>query len=230
MNAKFLGLVALVATASLLLSVASCGRDQRLVSIAIQPAVETVGSSNIPVMQNQGFQVQLRALGSYIHPPVTKDITSEVTWASNTPQMFTVDSSGLLTATGLACGGTLVSATVNTNTSAGGINSTGAIVTGYMTASVVCFTGSGGGNNTNALTLTFSGSGAGTVTSNPSGLSGTSPGPFVGAFTVGSTVQLTATGINGSNFVSWVGCDTPGTTNPCSVTMTGNRTVTVTFQ
>ena len=28
--------------------------------------------------------MQLRALGTYIHPPVTKDITNQVTWESNT--------------------------------------------------------------------------------------------------------------------------------------------------
>jgi hypothetical protein len=61
-------------------------------------------------------------------------------------------------------------------------------------------------------------------------LSCSSPGPCVGAFTIGSTVFLTATGTGGANFVSWVGCDTLGTTNPCSVTMAQNRTVTVTFQ
>lgn len=230
MSGKLLSLAALVSIAIVLLSVASCGRSQQLAGITIQPAVQTFGASNIPVMDNKGLQVQLRALGSYIHPPVTKDITNEVTWASNTTQMFTVDSTGLLTATGELCGGTLVSATVNTNTSAGGLSSSGAIVTGYMTANVVCFTGGGGGSNTDALTLTFSGTGTGMVSSSPGGLSGTSPGPYVGAFTIGSSVQLTATGLNGSSFVSWVGCDTPGTTNPCSVTMTGNRTVTVTFQ
>jgi hypothetical protein len=233
MKAKCLGPVALVATASLLLSVASCAHDQQLVSIAIQPSVETVGNSTTPLIEDQGFQVQLRALGSYIHPPVTKDITSQVTWASNTPQMFTVDSSGLLTTpTPLnVCGATLVSATVNTNTSTGGISSSGAIVTGYMTANLVCYTASGSGNNTDALTLTFAPNSApGMVTSDPAGLSATGPGAFVAEFTAGSTVQLTATGIDGSSFVSWVGCDTTGPPNLCSVTMTTNRTVTVAFQ
>jgi len=227
MKGKWWALAVLVITASVLLTLA-CGRSQELVSIAIQPDVETFGSSTTPVIDNAGSQVQLRALGSYIHPPVTKDITSQVTWSSNTPQMFTVGSAGLLTATGLACGGTLVSATATTNTSTGGVSSSGAIVTGYMTANVVCFTGTGGGGNTDALTLTFNG--LGTVTSNPSGLSGASPGPYVAAFPISSTVALTAAGTGGASFVSWVGCDTPGTTNPCSVTMTGNRTVTVTFQ
>jgi hypothetical protein len=228
---KWLGVSVLAVIALVLLNTSGCGRDQQLVSIQIQPATETFGDSNTPVFEDKGLQVQLRALGTYIHPPVTKDITSQVTWASNTPQMMTVDSSGLVTVTGFSCGGTLVSATATTNTSAGGISSSGAVVTGFMTGSVTCFTGTGGGGgNTSALTLTFSGSGAGTVTSNPAGLSGASPGPFASAFNNGSTVTLTATGTGGANFVSWVGCDTPGTTNPCSVTMTGNRTVTVTFQ
>ncbi len=230
MNGKWIGIVVLMAAAVGLASLSSCGRDQQLVSILVQPGIETIGASNIPVAQDAGAQVQLRALGTYIHPPVIKDITSQVTWASNDTQMFTVSSGGLLTATGGACGGTLVSATMKTNTSAGGISSSGAIVTGYMTGNVVCFTSGGGGGNTDALTLTFGGTGSGTVISNPTGLSCFSPGPCVGPFTIGSTVSLNATGTNGSNFVSWVGCDTSGNVNPCSVTMTGNRTVTVTFQ
>jgi Divergent InlB B-repeat domain len=226
---KWFGVTALVVTAVTLLSLSSCGRSQQLVSIQVQPSTETFGTSNIPVSEDAGLQVQLKAYGTYIHPPVTKDITNEVTWFSNTPQMMIVNSTGLVTVTGAECGATLVSATSNTNTSAGGISSSGAIVTGFMTGIVTCYSGSGGGSNTNALTLTFSGSGSGTVTSSPTGLSGSSPGPYVGSFTSGSTVTLTATGTGGSNFVSWVGCDSAGTTNPCTVTMTGNRTVTVTF-
>jgi len=150
MNGKWLSVIALVVVASALLTV-SCGHSQQLVSIQIQPATETFGASNIPVQLNAGSQVQLRALGTYIHPPVTKDITDQVTWASNSPQMMTVNATGLLTATGDACGGTLVSATVNTNTSAGGLGSSGAIVTGYMTGNVVCYTGTGGGSGNPVL-------------------------------------------------------------------------------
>ena len=97
MNGKWLSLVALVAAAGMLLGLNSCAHGQQLVSIQVQPTVETVGATNIPVPEDAGFQVQLRALGTYIHPPVTKDITNEVTWESNTVQMFTVNSTGLLT-------------------------------------------------------------------------------------------------------------------------------------
>lgn len=116
----------------------SCGHDQQLVSIDIQPTVETFGAANIPVSANAGLSVQLRALGNYIHPPVTKDITSQVTWSSNTPLMVAVNPTGLITASGNSCGGTLITATKVTNTSAGGIGSTGALVTGTMTANVIC--------------------------------------------------------------------------------------------
>ena len=228
---KLVGVVVLLVVATALFGLSSCGHDQQLVSISIQPATETFGASNIPISDNAGAQVQLRALGDYIHPPVTKDITSKVTWNSNTPQMMTVDSSGLLTVTGLACGGTLISATVTTNSSAGGLSSSGAVVTGYMTGNVVCPTGSAGGGASNpALTLTFAGAGSGTVTSNPLGLSCSSPNLCgTQAFPFNTLVTLTATPSGASSFGSWSGCDSAGNTNPCTVTLNGNRTVSVTF-
>jgi len=121
----------------------NCAHDQQLTSINVQPKTQDFGAANIPVSANAGATVQLRALGSYIHPPVTKDITTQVTWTSNTPEMVTVSSTGLLTATGLACGNALVSATITTNKSIGDLSSSGAIVTGSMTANVICFTGQG---------------------------------------------------------------------------------------
>ena len=96
MNGKWLSGIALIGAASLLCSLSSCGRSSELVGIQIQPAVETFGASNIQVIFNAGSSVQLRALGTYIHPPVTKDITNQVTWASNDTQMFTVDSLSLI--------------------------------------------------------------------------------------------------------------------------------------
>ena len=223
---KLIGVVALILVASVLVSLSSCGRDQQLESITVQPSSETFGDSNTPVIANAGAQVQLRALGNYIHPPVTKDITDKVTWNSNTPQMMTVDSSGLLSVTGLACGATLVSATVNTNTSTGGISSSGAIVTGYMTGNVTCFTGSGGGGP--LLALKFQGNGSGTVSSDPPGLSCSAPCATQG-FTIGTQVTLTATPTGTSSFGSWQGCDSPGTTNPCVVSLSADRVVTVSF-
>lgn len=229
MNGKWLSVIALVVVAGVLLTVSSCGRDQQLVSIQIQPSVETFGQSDIQVILDAGLQVQLRALGTYIHPPVTKDITNEVTWSSNDTQMMTVSSTGLLTATGGSCGTTLVSATLTTNTSSGGLSSHGALVTGYMTGNVVCFTGSGGGSGNPALSVTFGG-GSGSVASSPTGL-GTcdSPNPCITqAFTSGSTVTLTATPSAPSTTATWPTCPS-GIANPCTVNLTGNTLVTVAF-
>lgn len=229
MNGKWWSAIALVVVAGALLTVSSCGHDQQLVSIQIQPSVETFGASNIPVSANAGAQVQLRALGTYIHPPVTKDITDQVTWNSNDPQMMTVSSTGLLMATGGACGGTLVSATLTTNTSSGGLSSSGALVTGYMTGNVVCFTGTGGGSGDPALSVTFSGNGTGTVTSSPPGLTCDSPGPCITqAFTSGTTVTLTATPTAPSTTASWPTCPSVSG-NACTVNLTGDTFVTVAF-
>jgi hypothetical protein len=115
---------------------------------------------------------------------------------------------------------------VNTNKSSGGISSSGAIVTGSMTASVVCFTSSGSGP---ALTVTFAGAGTGTVTSSPTALNCTSPTACLDQFTSGTTVTLTAAPNTGSAFGSWLNCDTSASTNPCMVTLTSNRIVTATF-
>lgn len=230
MNGKWWSVVVLVAVAGLLFGVNSCGRSQELVSIQVQPVSETFGASNIRVVDDAGLTVQLRALGTYIHPPVTKDITGQVTWASNDTQMMTVDSSGLLTVTGITCGGSLVSATVTTNSSAGGLSSSGAIVTGYMTGNVVCFTSSGsGGSGSPVLTLTFAGNGTGTVTDSPEALSCATPTPCLFQFASGTALTLTASPVGTSVFGSWAGCDSATNINPCTLTLTGNRTVTATF-
>ncbi len=85
----FRSVAGLVAVCSLL-AMLSCAHDQQLVGITIKPETENFGAAD------PALNVQLRALGSYIHPPVTKDITSQVTWASNTPNMVTVTPTGLL--------------------------------------------------------------------------------------------------------------------------------------
>jgi Divergent InlB B-repeat domain/Bacterial Ig-like domain (group 2) len=227
MKAKWFGTVALILVAISLLSVSSCGDPQELTSIQVQPTTETVGASNIPVPADAGLQVQLRALGTYIHPPVTKDITSQVTWSSNDTQMFTVSSTGLMTATGVACGGTLVSATATTNSDGSGVSSSGAIVTGSMTANLVCYTGGAGGGEP-ILTVNFLGSGTGTVTSSTSGFNCESE--FFScedSFPSGTTVTLTATPVAPSTFGGWSGGCTG--TSTCVLVLQANTTVTAAF-
>lgn len=138
MSDRLSALLGLFLAAFLLSTLSACGHDQQLESITVIPAVENFGATNIPVSLDAQLSVHLRALGSYIHPPVTKDITNQVTWTSNTPDMVTVDATGVATPTGRACGGTIITATIVTNHSDGAISSTGALVTGSMTANVIC--------------------------------------------------------------------------------------------
>jgi endoglucanase len=201
-----------------------------LQSITVEPGTETIGATNIPVPSDAGQKVQLRALGNYLHPPVTKDITNQVTWASSDTQMFTVNSTGLLTATGLSCGSTLVAATLQTNSDGSGVSSSGAIVTGNMTANVVCFTstGSGGGAAEPTLTVDFQGSGSGTVTSSTSGFSCASTAvSCIDSFPSGTTVTLTATPVAPSTFGGWSGACTG--TSTCVLLLQSDTIVTAAF-
>jgi hypothetical protein len=212
----FIGVFAIIFSASFLLSLSSCGHDQELIAITIQPPTETFGAPNIPVSADAGLNVNLRAYGSYIHPPVTKEITNQVTWSSNTPQMVTVDAAGTITATGNACGNTLISATMPA--------SHGGIQVGFMTATVVCFTGAGPTGPSLIVTI----GGSGTVVSTPAGIACSQTCGFI--FNTGTSVMLTASPTAPSTSATWTaGCDTISG-NTCTVTMNGNRTVAVQFQ
>jgi hypothetical protein len=229
MSRKWFSITVLIIAAIVLLSVSSCGEGQQLVSIAIQPGVETFGAADTPVIDDAGATVQLRALGTYVHPPVTKDITDQVTWASNTPAMVTVNSTGLITVTGGPCGGTLISATVQTNADTSGLSASGAIVTGYMSANVVCFTGTtgGGGGGEPTIAVSFAGAGTGIVTSTPAGLSCANTDiSCVASFPTGTPVTLTATPVGTSVFGGWTGGCTGGT---CTIVLQSDTTATATF-
>src|ERR1700722_333480 len=102
----------------------SCSSGQQLETITITPSAETFLSPDTTLT------VQLRALGTYSHPPATKDLTSQVTWASNTPLVAVVSSTGLLGPAGTGCGGAIVSATFETN------DPTGNTIVGTMTTTV----------------------------------------------------------------------------------------------
>jgi len=231
MKRKCFAVIALVITATSLLSLSSCADPQELVGITINPTMETIGASNIQVKFDAGIQVQLQALGTYIHPPVVKDITDQVTWASNTPQLVTVSSTGLMIATGELCGGGLVSASLTTNHDGSGVSSSGAVVTAYMTANVVCFTstGSGGGGSEPVLTINFSGSGTGVVASTTSGFTCSSTDvSCVDSFQSGAAVTLTANPVSPSTFGGWSGGGCTGTGN-CTLLLQTDTTLTAAF-
>ena len=103
MSCKWFSILVLVATATLLFSESSCAYNQHLESIQVTP--------NPVVFQGVGAQVQFTALGTYIHPPETKDITSQVQWRIDISYLATINSSGVAVATSV-CGAGNVIATV----------------------------------------------------------------------------------------------------------------------
>ena len=224
MIGKWLAIFALVSVATLLLTSSGCGDPQELVSIQIQPSSETFGASNVPISQDIGLHAQLTALGTYVHPPVTKDITSQVTWASNETQVVSITPAGLITVVGEACGGSEITATVQTNADASGVSSSGAIVSGTMLASVVCFSGTGP-----TITINFAGTGSGTISSSPAGLgcAATPGGSCTGSFPTGTNVTLTA--LPNGTFGGWAGCDINTGTTCILQNLTSDVTVTATF-
>ena len=80
-----------------------------------------------------------------------------------------------------------------------------------------------------ALTVTFGGTGTGTVSVSPGNLSCAAPLPCVFVLATGTLVTLTATPIGTSSFGTWANCDSAASVNPCTLTLSGNRTVTASF-
>ena len=102
-----------------LLSVVSCTSSPSLTSITISPSsytttlVLTASGASAPT----GLQGQtlLTATGNYAHPghpAETRDLTSQVTWLSYTPELVTVSPTGVATVTGSAIGTTQITASM----------------------------------------------------------------------------------------------------------------------
>jgi hypothetical protein len=212
MKRSYIGLAlgALVAVGTVL-SLPSCGHDQKLVSLAIQPGTFTFGTP-------AGTE-QYQAIGTYIHPPATKDVTSRATWKID-DGVVAFTAPGLVTPVSGICGGGTISASLSEGT--GG---TGNIVVTYATVTVddpsndLC---PGGGK---IATLSVGVVGTGLVTSLPAGIS--CPGTCSEKVDVNASVLLTAS--NGV-FVSWQNCP-QASGNTCPVTIpTGGAAVVATFQ
>src|ERR1035441_8393717 len=91
-----LALAALV-TLGAVLSLPSCGHDQKVVSLTITPTTSTfLEPGFIPPPPNPTQQYV--ATATYIHPPATMDVTSQATWAIDN-DVATMSSPGLFNAT-----------------------------------------------------------------------------------------------------------------------------------
>lgn len=214
MNERWLRGVLSAALMLAAMNFASCGNKRKLVSIAVQPPAGTF------LTPDPNGQIVFTALGSYIHPPDTRDISNKVTWKTDIPQLIVINGGTVSPQPGNVCGIANLSASFQDG---------GNLVTGYATVTVddptnpIC---PGGSQTKGVLTVGLTGNGS--VTSVPGGIN--CPAGACGAqFNVGDTVVLTATPNAGANFGSWAGCtSTNGTT--CSVLITiGSTNVSVTF-
>jgi hypothetical protein len=95
---------ALIAVCAMALPVLSCATGQRLVSVSVTP--------NPVIFEGIGAQVQFTAIGTFEHPPSTKNITDQVTWSIDVQHLATITSTGFVTATN-TCGKGNVIATAN---------------------------------------------------------------------------------------------------------------------
>jgi len=212
MSRKWFSILALIATATFLVNVSSCGYNQHLVSILIAPSGATFGAID------PSLYVNFTASGTYIHPPATKDITSLVTWQSDTPQVAQVTSAGVVSPN-TDCGTANVYATFYDSPNQ--VTSNSALITVDGPLSDGC--PQGGALSNLAVTI---GGGTGTVSSAPAGINcGTT---CAAQFTTGTTVTLTGTPISPSSSVTWANCDTSSGTT-CTVFLQTDRIVTATF-
>jgi hypothetical protein len=221
MSRKWSSLAGLILAATLLLLLSNCARDRQLIGITIQPTNLTFGSPD-PLLT-----AQFTALGTYIHPQETKDITSQVTWKTDITQMISV-SAGTVSPTGNSCGVANISASYDKGT-----GPSGNLVIGYATVTVDdpnvagCPGAGGGGGQSPLLIVSIQGGGNGTVTSSPAGIA--CPATSCGAtFAAGTTVTLIETPAGGSSFGGWGNCPSPSG-NSCAVLLNNDTTVTATF-
>jgi hypothetical protein len=216
MSRKWLGLAILITIATLLLNTSSCGFNQHLVSIQIAPTSGTFGAAA------SGAFFDFSAVGTYIHPPANKDVTSLVTWGTDNPQVVQITSAGVASP-GANCG--VANITASFYDSPNLVVSNPSTITVDGPASLGC-TPAG---PEPILTISFAGTGTGTVIG--SGLSCSSPSACSDQFEIGTTITLTASPTGTSTFGGWANCNS--TSGPdatvCTVILENNVTVTATF-
>ena len=126
MKRSYIGLaLGTLVTAAALLSLPSCGHDQVLTSITINPTGATITGT--------GVIVNFQAIGTYIHPPQNKDITTSVVWMSAAPQIISIDPNTGVATSGSGCGTNIgITATHYSNPQ----NQSGSVVVGTAPVSV----------------------------------------------------------------------------------------------
>jgi len=205
---------ALIATA---MNSLSCMHERKLVSISLRPT----NGFNFPT-PDPTAQGVFTALGNYIHPPDTRDITDKVTWKTDVPQLLVVNGGVISPQPGDVCG--IADVTAN-------MDEGGNLVIGRATVVVndptnpIC---PGGSQSHGVVTVGFLGNGTGKVTSSPAGIN--CPSQACGAqFNLGETIVLTATPDPGSTFGGWTNCDDQNGTACSELVRTGTTDLSATF-
>jgi len=226
---RYIGLaIGAVIAVGAALSLPSCGHDQKLVSIAVTPTTAT-----FPASTNVGA-ADFTAVGTYIHPPETKDITGQVTWSTDVTGLLNFAYEGAavgeaVTPVANTCGiaNVWASAPEGTGGASNIVLSPPSTVTVENTAVPTC--PGGGGATSGTLVLTPAGTGTGTVISSPVGIS--CPGTQCGFnFTSpDNVVTLTASVGTNSAFAQWSQNCAVSQSNPnqCTVTVPEGNLINV---
>jgi hypothetical protein len=219
MSRKWFSILALIAAAAFMSSLSSCAFNSHLQSIQVQPSSGgTFGAADASLF------FQFKAFGSYSHPPRTVDITDQVNWQSDNPQVVQVTSLGVVSPSpDMGCGLANIFATLQDGSNDVVSNSVPVTVDGPASS------GCTPAGTPPTLTVNFSGTATGTVVSSPAGIDCSSPSSCNAQFTAGTTVTLTGTPTGRSTAVTWNGCNNAMGTS-CTVILENSVTVTATFQ
>lgn len=212
MKRSYIGLAlgALVAVGAVF-SLPSCGHHQKLVSLEVQPGAFTFLNPYPTTLTEQ-----YAAIGTYIQPPATMDVTNQATWKIDDGAV-TMTTPGLFTPAPGFCGGGNISASVPEGTGSG---SNVMIAFATVTVDNPTVATCPGGNTEATLSVQVTPNVGGTVTSLSYGINCPSV-TCIAVVPVGASVALTATPNSGFSFGTWTGCTTTSGANGsvCAVTI-----------
>jgi hypothetical protein len=205
MNRKWFSIIALIAAATFFLNLSSCGYNQHLVSIQVVPPGATFNSV--------GASIIFKAMGTYDHPPETKDITNIVTWSVDSQNLVTITDTSLVTAVSICGSGNLYASYYDSPNQVTG----SAFLTGEGAGTATC----------NQVVLNVDVVGSGTVVDS-TGVINCPATVCTADYTLGSQIKLTATPTGTSLTTSWTNCAS-FVGNTCTVLLNANTTVTANF-
>ncbi|HKI27577.1 MAG TPA: hypothetical protein VKA07_14730 [Candidatus Sulfotelmatobacter sp.] len=132
MNRNWFAMGALVVAGLALLNASSCARSRKLVGITVTPQGPTITLT----APGQVVSTQFTALGAYIHPPETRDVTNIAVWTTDSPSIISANPNtpGEFSTTGNGCGTNLgITASVYSDPAD---PSAGSVILGTSTMSV----------------------------------------------------------------------------------------------